>query len=1204
MMRRLFTTPKNLTAARLFATAVKAPEPSSQAATVTFTVDGKTVKSPVGTYLIDAMRQAGIDVPTMCYHSDTKNSGGICRICLVEDVTRPGAMPIISCRTPVAEGMQISTKSQRLFQLRHANTTLMFRTHPTTCLTCSSNTKCETQNQACKMNIHSGDGKALMYQPSYNPTIDNSTVINRKMELCIGCDRCIQACSTQCNVYEWYNKDYHAVETFGPMRNSECIQCGQCINRCPTGALTERPEIDQVMAALADKDKHVVFQIAPAIRVAIGEEFGLKPGERVVKNEMVTALKALGKNVTVLDTDFGADLTIMEEASEFLERLCRNAGKKYLSPEAEYNSTIPMFTSCCPGWVTFMEKNFPDMLPHLSSCKSPMQMQSAMIKTYWAEKIKGIKPKNVVNVAIMPCTAKKEEKDRADMRTAEFKWTDYILTTREAARIFKQAGLDLATLPQTPFDKTMGISSGAGAIFGVTGGVLEAALRTGYEAITGRAVPFKNLEIVPLRSMEGVREARIKFEHVKPEFSFLEGFECRVAVAHQIINAKKVVEMVKEAKAKGQEPPWHLIEVMACPGGCLGGGGQPKPTSLPIRQARASLIYKEDRDLPIRKSHDNPEIIEMYQNYLTHPLSERAHHLLHRSYTPFAARYSATFSADEAKGIEEILDKYQKGKQEYLLPMAIDETDRKGYLSGAAIVKIAQHIGVNPGRVASIVSNYQYIPRTHTADTHVYMCMCHNCVMHGQDRNYKRMKELQEQGAKFTVHKMNWLGLCVNDAPASMVKRTGTDYVEYMMGLNESNLEERVAHLNDNIVKTPQNRIKLFPFTRLGPSYSHCSMLEPMPDELIDASVETALRVPADEILKKLQDAKLEGRGGAGFPTFRKWDSVRKAIAPKKYVICNADEGLPSTYKDWWILNDDNARKRLIAGMGVCARVIGAKKAYIYLRYEYRNLVPDLKKTVETMKGKHPEFADIDFEVRLGGGPYVAGEETAQFQSIQGEAPVPRKNRPWNVFPTMQGLFGQPTVINNVETFFSVPYIVHHNAKDIASYGLPKILGVTGDVDYPALFEYALHSNNKPTVNKLIKELNAVNIMAAEVGGSTEPLMMKKDFDKNIGFGMGVLNAVGSMVLFNSTRSLKEAYLRKVEFMAEESCRQCVPCREGSKVLRNAVHDVVLHGNKGKKATDEMLRRVAEATVSTSICAHGRALGPLFDAAYSYVSTH
>jgi len=1176
---------------------------------VTITVDGKKIQAAEGTILVDALKKAGFDIPTMCYHPDLKDSGGICRICVVEDKTRNNAL-LISCRTLVTEGMDITTNSHKIAQIRQTNTALMFGTHPNQCLSCPQSGKCEVQQQSSKSNIHSDKSKEILActKKKSENEIDESSALVRDMDLCIGCDRCIQACKTQCGALQWSRKDgEHTIETFGNMSSNECIQCGQCINRCPTGALKERTEINEVIQALKDQTKHIVFQIAPAIRVSIAEEFGLKPGERMIKNELVTALKMLGPNVTVLDTDFSADLTIMEEAAELVERISRKIlGKKFLSDAEKLNIDLPMFTSCCPAWVTYMEKNYPDMLSHMSTCKSPMQMQSALIKTYWAKQVKKIDPKNVIVIAIMPCIAKKEEKDRPDMRTGEFKYTDYVITTREFARLLKQYGIDPTKLPKTDFDRTMGVSSGAGVIFAASGGVLEAALRTAYEIITGREVPFKNLEITPIRGVEGIREAKIKFEKVKPEFAPLEGFEFRVAVAHQMSNAKDVVELIKLAKKEGKQLPWHLVEVMVCPGGCLGGGGQPKPTSMEIRKARASLVYGEDRNLPIRKSHENPEVKALYDAYLKHPLSHESHELLHRGYTEFKGKYRDTFNPADAKGIEKVLDKYEKNRQDNLLPIIIDEVDRKGFLSGASVVKIADHLGVNPVRVASVVSHYHYFPRKKQADTQIYMCTCHNCSMHGHQKVYDELQKISstQNPKQFELHKMNWLGVCVNDAPAAMVKRTGTNYVEFLTGLSTLNILSKISNIQNSLIKTPPNNIQIYPFARrLTTKIPHISMLDEFPTELLENVLNQALSWKSEKIIGKLANAKLEGRGGAGFPTYKKWEAVKNAEIKQnisKYIVCNADEGLPSTFKDWWILSNEHSRRRVIAGIGICAKTVGAKKAFIYLRYEYRNLLPEIYATIAQIKNMNPALSEIQYEVRLGGGPYVAGEETAQFESIQGAPPIPRKDRPWNVFATQQGLFHSPTVINNVETFFSVPYIMHHDEEIIKKVGLPKILGVTGNIEKPALLEYALHSEDKPTIRKIIAEIKASDIIAAEVGGATEPLIFSKDFDKPLGFGWNILNAVGSIVLFNKNSDLTEAYIRKLEFMVDESCKQCVPCRDGSKLLKDNLRAILL--KQKAKVSKETMKRVAEAAAWTSICAHGKALGNLYNAAYDYAT--
>jgi NADH-quinone oxidoreductase subunit G/[NiFe] hydrogenase diaphorase moiety small subunit/NADP-reducing hydrogenase subunit HndD len=390
------------------------------------------------------------------------------------------------------------------------------------------------------------------------------------------------------------------------------------VNRCPTGALVEKTSIDQVWDAIYDPEKHVVVQTAPAVRIALGEDLGYKPGERVT-GKMVNALKQLGFD-SVLDTDFTADLTIMEEGTELLTRL-----KKALV-DGDKKVSLPMFTSCSPGWIKFIEHKYPEYLPNLSTCKSPQQMFGALAKTFYAQK-RNLDPSKVVSVSIMPCTAKKFEADRPEMRASGYKDVDYVLTTRELAVMIKQAGIDFINLEDAHYDSIMGDSSGAGVIFGATGGVMEAALRTAYEIVTGREVPFKNLNITPVRGMEGVKEATVKIEACLEEWKFLEGAELKVAIAHGLVNANNVMRHVKEGKAN-----YHFVEIMACPGGCLGGGGQPIPTNETIRKNRMKAIYAEDENMVIRKSHENPEIVSIYKDFLGKPNSKISHELLHTHY--------------------------------------------------------------------------------------------------------------------------------------------------------------------------------------------------------------------------------------------------------------------------------------------------------------------------------------------------------------------------------------------------------------------------------------------------------------------------------------------------------------------------------------------------------------------------------------------
>jgi iron-only hydrogenase group A len=442
---------------------------------------------------------------------------------------------------------------------------------------------------------------------------------------CIRCQRCVRTCTELQGVSALAvvkKGDHQKISTFlnKPMHEVVCTNCGQCINRCPTGALTERNYIEEVWNALYDPSKFVVVQTAPATRIALGEDLGIPVGQRVT-GKMVSALKKLGFN-KVLDTDFTADLTIMEEGTELLTRL-----KKALVDKDE-TVVLPMMTSCSPGWIKFQEHMYPELLGNLSTCKSPQQMFGAVAKTYYADKI-NIKAQDMTVVSIMPCVAKKFECERPEMRDSGYQDVDYVLTTRELAMMIKQAGIDFNKLDNEHYDSILGESTGAAVIFGATGGVMEAALRTAYEIVTGREVPFTNLNIKPVRGMDGIKEASIKIKNVKPEWAFLEGVDLNVAIAHGLANARLLMEKVKSGEAS-----YHFIEIMGCPGGCLGGGGQPIPTSPEIRKKRAEAIYSEDEEMVIRKSHENPEVTEIYKHFLGEPLGHKSHDLLHTHYKP------------------------------------------------------------------------------------------------------------------------------------------------------------------------------------------------------------------------------------------------------------------------------------------------------------------------------------------------------------------------------------------------------------------------------------------------------------------------------------------------------------------------------------------------------------------------------------------
>ncbi|MCF8231592.1 MAG: [FeFe] hydrogenase, group A [Bacteroidales bacterium] len=588
---------------------------------VNLTVNNKPVSVEEGTTILDAARKLKFKIPTLCHHPDLHVAGN-CRVCVVE---QKGARNLVaSCATPVSEGMEIYTNSAKVRESRKHVIELLLSEHNADCTKCIKNGRCELQELASEYRVGDHVFLDLVDEKDKIPDI-SSPSIQKDDSKCIRCQRCVRTCSElqAVSALAVVNKgDEQRVSTFlnKPLDDVVCTNCGQCVNRCPTGALTERAYLDNVWEAINDPSKHTVVQTAPAVRIGLGEDLGVDPGQRVT-GKMVAALKAIGFD-SVLDTDFTADLTIMEEGTELLTRL-----KEALVDNNE-STKLPMMTSCSPGWVKFQEHMFPELLPNLSSCKSPQQMFGPLAKTYYAQK-KGLKAENIVSVSVMPCTAKKFEAERPEMRASGYQDVDYVLTTREMAMMVKQAGIEFESLEDQNYDSIMGKSSGAGVIFGATGGVMEAALRTAYEIVTGEEVPFKNLNITPVRGMEGVRDAQITVKGAKPEWSFLEGATLNVAVAHGLANAKKLMQAVKSG-----EKEYHFIEVMGCPGGCLGGGGQPIPTSQEIRDARAKAIYDEDADMPIRKSHENPEIQAIYNDFLGEPLSHKSHDLLHTHYKP------------------------------------------------------------------------------------------------------------------------------------------------------------------------------------------------------------------------------------------------------------------------------------------------------------------------------------------------------------------------------------------------------------------------------------------------------------------------------------------------------------------------------------------------------------------------------------------
>ncbi|MBI9059183.1 MAG: iron hydrogenase small subunit [Labilibaculum sp.] len=586
---------------------------------VNLTINGIAVSVEENKTILEAAEKLHIKIPTLCYHKDLCVAGN-CRVCVVEQVGNNKL--VASCAMPVAEGMEINTNTLKVRNCRKHIIELLLTEHREECTKCYRNGHCELQALSAEYQITNQDFIDLV--PDKNYTIDRlSPAIEKDDSKCIRCQRCVRTCAEIQSVGAIAVAHKGAdmkISTFFERSLDEvvCTNCGQCIVHCPTGALTEKSYVEKVWDAIADPDTHVVVQTAPAVRVGLGEELGLGSGTRVT-GKMVSALRRLGFD-SVLDTDFTADLTIMEEGTELLTRL------KRALVDDDPDVALPMATSCSPGWVKYIEHKYPEYLPNLSTCKSPQQMFGALAKTYYAKNIK-VDPQNVISVSIMPCTAKKYEANRPEMKDSGYKDVDFVLTTRELAVMIRQAGIEFEKLNDENFDSIMGMGSGAGVIFGATGGVMEAALRTAYEIVTGREVPFDNLEITAVRGLEGVKEATIKIEDAVEDWKFLEGAELKCAITNGLENAHRLMEAIKNG-----DRFYHFIEIMACPGGCLGGGGQPFPVDNEIRMKRMEAIYEEDRNLPIRKSHENPEIVQIYKEFLEEPLSHKSHKLLHTSY--------------------------------------------------------------------------------------------------------------------------------------------------------------------------------------------------------------------------------------------------------------------------------------------------------------------------------------------------------------------------------------------------------------------------------------------------------------------------------------------------------------------------------------------------------------------------------------------
>jgi len=587
----------------------------------TVTIETMRTSVPDGTTILDAAKSVGVNIPTLC-HLEGFPAIGACRVCVVEV---EGAKTLAaSCVTPVADGMVVRTNTRRVREGRRTVVELLLSAHEGDCQTCHRSDDCELQTLARELGI-----EEVRYPGEKSrQVLDQSTpALVRDSAKCIHCRRCVTVCSEIQGVGALFPQGRGFGTVIGPafaagLDDVVCVQCGQCAAVCPVGAISERSQIAEAWEALDDPGRHVVVQTAPAIRAALGECFGYPPGT-LVTGKMVSALRRLGFDA-VFDTNFTADLTIMEEGTELLTRLRAALVDKEDVP-------LPMFTSCSPGWVKYAEHFWPDLLPHLSTAKSPQQMFGAVAKTYYAQKL-GKRPEDICVVSVMPCTAKKFEALRPEMRASGVQDVDIVLTTRELGRMIKEAGIEFQSLPDSQMDAPLGLSSGAADIFANTGGVMEAALRTAYEIVTGRSLPFENLHVKPIAGLEGVKEASLRIEDTLPDWRFLEGVTVHVAVAHGLGNARKVIEHIREDPAA-----YHFVEVMACPGGCISGGGQPRMTTDDVRRARIAAIYREDEGKQLRKSHENPAIQCLYEEFLQKPLGEKSHHLLHTSYTPRAS---------------------------------------------------------------------------------------------------------------------------------------------------------------------------------------------------------------------------------------------------------------------------------------------------------------------------------------------------------------------------------------------------------------------------------------------------------------------------------------------------------------------------------------------------------------------------------------
>lgn len=581
---------------------------------VNLTINGNSVTVPDDYTIMEAAKTIGIKIPSLC-HIDKIHKFGSCRICVVEV---EGAKNLqASCLAKVREGMVVRTNTDRVRHARRVIYEMLLSDHDKDCLSCVRNQSCELQELGKTLGVTETrfDGEHSEYN------LDTTVALTRNMSKCVLCRRCVTVCNEiqQTGILNAQNRGFQTVIGTAmdlPIGTSNCTFCGQCTVVCPVGALKETDAIQKVWSAISDKSKRVVVQVAPAIRVAIGEEFGYEPGTQLT-GKLAQGLKVLGFD-DIFDTDFTADLTIMEEGTEFLGRV-----KAALTGG---EATLPMITSCSPGWIKYIEHKYPEQLAHLSTCKSPHTMLGALAKSFYAKEI-GMDPKDMYVVSVMPCTAKKFEISRNEMQNDGYPNVDAVLTTRELGQMMREAGIKFDELEDREFDNPLGMSTGAADIFGVTGGVMEAALRTVYELVTGRELPFDGLHVTPIVGLEQIKSAGLKIEDPLPDYKFLDGVEVKVAVTSGLSGAKILMNELKDGKSE-----YHFIEVMGCPGGCIMGGGQPRSDDPDVRNKRLKGIYSEDESKPLRKSHENPSIIQLYENFLEYPNSHVSHELLHTHY--------------------------------------------------------------------------------------------------------------------------------------------------------------------------------------------------------------------------------------------------------------------------------------------------------------------------------------------------------------------------------------------------------------------------------------------------------------------------------------------------------------------------------------------------------------------------------------------